>query len=88
MRIAESVYNNSQLPATRSSTGSDLIHDDRASSSDTLLGSEEPEGMSDAEKRVLDKVAEALARLGRVKKVGLGVKDKEDFVIAWGEKRR
>lgn len=53
-----------------------------------MLGSEEPEGMSDAEKRVLDKVAEALARLGRVKKVGLGVKDKEDFVIAWGEKRR
>lgn len=88
MRIAESVFNTSQSPATRSSTSpGDLVHDDRASSSDTLLGSEEPEGMNIAEKRVLDKVAEALARLGRVKKVGLGLKDKENFVKAWDKKR-
>ena len=52
-----------------------------------MLGSEEPEGMNIAEKRVLDKVAEALARLGRVKKVGLGLKDKENFVKAWDKKR-
>jgi len=88
VRIAESVFNTSQSPATRSSTSSgDLVHDDRASSSDTLLGSEEPEGMNIAEKRVLDKVAEALARLGRVKKVGLGLNDKENFVKAWDKKR-
>lgn len=84
MRIAESVYNTSQSPATRSST-SDLAHDDRVSSSDTLLGSEED--TNTAEKRVLHKVAEALARLGRVKKVGLGVKDKENFVKTWSKKR-
>lgn len=88
VRIAESVYNTSQSPATRSSANSDLMHDDRVSSSDTLLDSEESEGMSAAEKRVLDKVAEALARLGRVKKVGLGVQDKENFVKAWGKKHR
>jgi len=84
VRIAESVYNTSQSPATRSST-SDLAHDDRVSSSDTLLGSEED--TNTAEKRVLHKVAEALARLGRVKKVGLGVKDKENFVKTWSKKR-
>ncbi|KAK4696173.1 hypothetical protein P7C71_g1704, partial [Lecanoromycetidae sp. Uapishka_2] len=87
VRIAESIYNTSQLPATRSATTSDLMHDDRASSSDTLLGSEEPEGLSAAEKRVLDKVAEALARLGRVKRVGLGVRDKESFIRVWDKKR-
>lgn len=64
------------------------MSDDRTSSSDTLLGSEEAEGMSAAEKRVLDKVAEALARLGRVKRVGLGVRDKEGFVKAWSKQRR
>ncbi|KAH0553077.1 hypothetical protein GP486_006730 [Trichoglossum hirsutum] len=36
------------------------------------------------EKRLLEKVSEALARLGRVKRVGLGVKDKVAFVEAWG----
>ena len=88
MRIAESVYNTSQSPATRSSTGlSDLVYDDRVNSSDTLLGSEEPEGVKTAERRVLDRVAESLARLGRVKRVGLDVKDKNNFVTAWNKKR-
>lgn len=89
VRIAESVYNSSQSPATRSvATPGQLASDDRTSSSDTLLGSEDVEGMSATEKRVLDKVAEALARLGRVKRVGLGVRDKEDFVKAWSKQRR
>jgi hypothetical protein len=89
VRIAESVYNSSQSPATRSAaTPGQLASDDRTSSSDTLLGSEEVEGMSATEKRVLDKVAEALARLGRVKRVGLGVRDKKDFVKAWSKQRR
>ncbi|KAB8291541.1 hypothetical protein EYC80_006342 [Monilinia laxa] len=39
------------------------------------------------EQRVLDKVGEALARLGRVKRVGLTVKDKIAFVDAWNKKR-
>lgn len=84
MRIAESIYNTSQSPATRSSTSlSGLVSDDRVSSSDTLLGSEDTDSTNSAERRVLDKVAEALARLGRVKRVGLGVKDKDAFVVAY-----
>lgn len=68
-----------------------MLYEDRASSSgssDTLLGSEDAESMNAAEKRVLDKVAEALARLGRVKRVGLGVKDKDEFIKAWTKQRR
>ncbi len=88
MRIAESVYNTSQSPATRSSTSpSGLVYDDRVSSSDTLLGSDDSDSTNSAERRVLDKVAEALARLGRVKRVGLGVKDKEAFVKVYTKAR-
>lgn len=91
MRIAESVHNTSQSPAVRSSTNQierEMLYDDRASSSDTLLSLEDAESMNAAEKRVLDKVAEALARLGRVKRVGLGIKDKDEFVKAWTKQRR
>ena len=35
------------------------------------------------ERRVLDRVGEALARLGRVKQVALGVRDKGEFVKLW-----
>lgn len=65
-----------------------MLYEDRASSSDTLLSSEDADSMDSAEKRVLDKVAEALARLGRVKRVGLGVKDKDGFIKAWATQRR
>lgn len=41
-----------------------------------------------AEKALLDDVGEALARLGRVKRVGLGVKEKQDFVRMWTKTRR
>jgi len=40
------------------------------------------------EQKVLDRVAEALARLGRVKRVGLGVSEKVEFVRMWTKKRR
>ncbi|KAF6228773.1 hypothetical protein HO173_011620 [Letharia columbiana] len=91
VRIAESAHNTSQSPATRNSTSQterEMLYDDRASSSDTLLNSEDAESMNAAEKRVLDKVAEALARLGRVKRVGLGLKDKDEFVKVWTKQRR
>ncbi|KAH7309542.1 hypothetical protein B0I35DRAFT_440200 [Stachybotrys elegans] len=38
--------------------------------------------LSPEEQRVLDRIGEALARLGRVKRVGLTMKDKESFVKA------
>lgn len=39
------------------------------------------------EKAVLDKVGEALARLGRVKRVNIGVREKIEFVKLWGRRR-
>lgn len=97
VRIAERVYNNPTVMAAaarsiRSSYATnflDTLQDETGSSStDTLLGSEEGDGVSVDERRVLDKVAEALARLGRVKRVGLGVKEKSEFVKAWTRQRR
>ena len=38
------------------------------------------------EQKVLDRVAEALARLGRVKRVGLTLKEKKAFVEAWAKR--
>lgn len=39
------------------------------------------------EKALLDQVGESLARLGRVKRVGLGVKEKQDFIRMWSKTR-
>lgn len=62
---------------------------DGVSSSDTLIGSDTGEdGLSANERRVLDRVAEDLARLGRVKRVGLGVQEKIEFVKVWGKRKR
>ncbi|RJE17877.1 hypothetical protein PHISCL_09788 [Aspergillus sclerotialis] len=41
-----------------------------------------------AEKGLVDQVGESLARLGRVKRVGLGVKDKKEFIRMWTKTRR
>jgi 1-acyl-sn-glycerol-3-phosphate acyltransferase len=40
------------------------------------------------EQAVLDRVGEDLAWLGRVKRVGLGVEDKIEFLKVWGKRRR
>ncbi|EON64370.1 hypothetical protein W97_03601 [Coniosporium apollinis CBS 100218] len=62
---------------------------EKVSSSDTLGGeSESDEGLGAEEKRVLERIGEDLARLGRVKRVGLGVKDKQEFINDWTRKRR
>lgn len=47
----------------------------------------EQDGVTPREQAVLDEVADALARLGRVKRVGLGVREKRGFVEAWGKRR-
>jgi hypothetical protein len=49
---------------------------------------ESEEGVSVEEQKLLDSVAEDLARLGRVKRVALGVKEKGDFVKVWGSRKR
>ncbi|KAL6705457.1 Lysophosphatidic acid:oleoyl-CoA acyltransferase 1 [Coniothyrium glycines] len=44
--------------------------------------------VSAQEQKVLDRVGEDLARLGRVKRVGLDVQDKIEFLKVWGSRRR
>lgn len=76
-----SAYSNSHLDTSAT--------DSAASDADTLVGSEELEGPATREEKMfLDKIAEALARLGRVKRVGLGVKEKIDFLEMWNKSRR
>ena len=87
MRIAESEYNTSQ-PHQRVLYGSDRRLEDAESSTDTLLDSEDGDSMNTVEKKVLDRVAEALARLGRGKRLGLTVKDKIGFIRAWSRQHR
>jgi hypothetical protein len=48
----------------------------------------EDAGVSKEEQKVLDRVGEDLARLGRVKRVGLGVPEKIEFVKVWAKRRR
>lgn len=98
VRIAEVVYNTSKNTEAAAEKRDkymtnllDTLGQDSAttSSTDTLTSMTEQSGdVTPEEKKVLDKVAEALARLGRVKRVGLTTKDKAAFVESWGKKRR
>ena len=98
VRIAEAVYNTSAAASssgpivTTSSDNThlfDLIQDQTASSVEPLRSHDpHPQGSLTKEERVfLDKVADALARLGRVKRVGLGVREKQLFVQSWTKSR-
>ena len=80
-RIAE--YSN--VPAAKQPTAktSALESSDISSEAETLVDDEHESNMTKDEKAFLDKTAEALARLGRVKRVGLGVTDKQDFIAMW-----
>lgn len=46
------------------------------------------DGVTEQERKVLDAIADTLARLGRVKRVGLGVEEKKRFVDAWWKGRK
>lgn len=86
VRIAEGLYNSSTA-LKNGMGGADGSHA-------AVNGKEEDqqeEGARDVtleERRVLDRIAEALARLGRNKRVGLDVRDKAAFVEAWRRKAR
>lgn len=96
VRIAEAVYNTAagsteKPPTARVNSYSTNFFDDMQmggslSSSDTFVGSD-GEGVSSEERRILERVAEDLARLGRVKRVGLGVQEKVDFLKQWRKTR-
>ena len=64
-------------------TGTNGKDEESESDTETLLEFEEGQVISDLEKKVLDRVGESLARMGSVKRVGLGVREKSDFVKAW-----
>ncbi|KAK4222992.1 hypothetical protein QBC38DRAFT_61656 [Podospora fimiseda] len=74
VRIAEAMHNTAQATNGVPHSGSE-----RRSSG-------EDDGVTIEEQHLLDNVAEALARLGRVKRVGLTLKDKKAFVAAWNKK--
>lgn len=44
--------------------------------------------MTNEEKMFLDKVGESLARVGRIKRVSLGVKEKLAFIQSWDKRKR
>lgn len=98
VRIAEVVYNTAKPTPIETAEKKDkyltnfleTLGDDSAmtSSTETLTSLNENGEVNPEEKRILDKVGEALARLGRVKRVGLTVKDKIAFVEAWSKKKR
>ncbi len=91
VRIAEVVYNVSSTSSSKLdgmsvcgeiegvATGTET-----STSANGRLGSV----MTIEEKKVLEKVGEALARLGRVKRVGLGVKEKVEYVEVWKASQR
>ena len=91
VRIAEGVVSGIDGeggPTTRKSTYDtnylDTLDKDSAYGS---LDTEDAE-LTRAERALLDNVADSLARLGRVKRVGLGVPEKKDFVRMWTKTRR
>lgn len=81
IRIADAIYNTaSMVNGTGESSGVETRNGARA------RGGEGNDDVSPEEQRVLDRVAETLARLGRNKRVGLTVTDKAKFVEAWKKK--
>ncbi|KAI9926372.1 hypothetical protein MW887_004136 [Aspergillus wentii] len=81
VRIAESVVSGSAANTTPSSLNSyDTNYLDVLEQKEAAI--------TQGEKAVLDNIGESLARLGRVKRVGLGVQEKRDFVKMWTKTRR
>ncbi|KAK7544763.1 uncharacterized protein J3D65DRAFT_545380 [Phyllosticta citribraziliensis] len=95
VRIAEAVFNTSaSSKQSATASGRDLSprsgdYTETNGLDGSLLGNGDADGeLSAEEQKVLDRVGEDLARLGRVKRVGLGVKEKADFIKTWTKKRR
>lgn len=85
IRIAEAVYNTSgAVNGVGETSGADLPA--RSGGSRAVDGAGGEPKITPEERRVLDRVAENLARLGRNKRVGLTIEDKAKFVEAWNRK--
>ncbi|KAH0544920.1 hypothetical protein FGG08_001000 [Glutinoglossum americanum] len=99
VRIAECVYNGPEgypypqratpQPSSKSTHATNYLDTPPSSSeAEDITPSRKASSINNGdittdEKRLLEKVGEALARLGRVKRVGLGVRDKVAFVEVW-----
>ncbi|KAF1972399.1 hypothetical protein BU23DRAFT_569184 [Bimuria novae-zelandiae CBS 107.79] len=92
VRIARPVFNSKVLERLSAKGGSKMEANiwDSPHVRNGLNGvSERNEGVQEGEgQRVLERVGEDLARLGRVKRVGLGVQEKIEFVKIWKSRRR
>jgi hypothetical protein len=93
VRIAEAAYNTTKGDANfeKGNRYLDSPLEDAGEYSVTTSSIDINSGMKSTganaeEQKVLDQVGEALARLGRVKRVGLTVRDKAAFVEAWSKK--
>lgn len=95
VRIAEGITAR-DLEATSSPTRSSRSGArERKSANNPLAALEDQDGQPESEEplnheqqALLVQVAQALARLGRVKRVGLGVQEKKQFVSVWGKTKR
>jgi hypothetical protein len=66
----------------------DARHDGWGAMKVDVPGGGDEGDVSAEEQEVLDRVGEDLARLGRVKRVGLGVEEKIEFLKVWGSRKR
>ena len=97
VRIAEAIYNTAaeavvdeleEKTAAHAANHSDAFSENLTSEKERGVGGQNSQAaVSRNEKMFLDKIAEALARLGRAKRVGLGVLDKKSFVAHWTRSR-
>ncbi|CAN8096038.1 unnamed protein product [Discula destructiva] len=86
IRIADAVYNTAGMVNGLGESSSAELRGGGGGAR-ARAGAEEVESeVSPEEQRVLDRIAETLARLGRNKRVGLTVSDKARFVEAWKKK--
>jgi len=75
-------------PTTHDPNYIEPLKEEKVDSISSILGGgDEVVTLTEDENIILDYVGEALARLGRAKRVGLGVKEKEGFVAAWTKSR-
>jgi 1-acylglycerol-3-phosphate O-acyltransferase len=86
VRIAEAVQLSNSIRQNGTVTNGDPLLDASFSSAETLTD-DIKDGLTGEERKVLDRVADDLARLGRAKRVGLGVKEKVQFIKVWTKTR-
>ena len=86
VRIARSEFN------TRSSQPAKVLEEDGRTASPVGLrggvGADPEKQGQPGERKTLDRVADALARLGRVQRVGLGIEEKRAFLKAWTKSKK